>query len=44
MLNLATAGVDYHVRSAAVSSSGAREQGIYAAEVFTTVKSAYRGV
>src|SRR5205085_12363618 len=43
MVNLPTAGVDYHVpfggRKAA--SYGPREQGRYAAEFFTIVKTAY---
>jgi aldehyde dehydrogenase (NAD+) len=43
MVNLPTAGVDYHVPFGGRkgSSSGAREQGRYAAEFFTTVKTAY---
>lgn len=43
MVNVATAGVDYHVPfgGAKGSSHGAREQGSYAAEFFTTVKTAY---
>jgi len=43
MVNLATAGVDYHVPFGGRkgSSYGAREQGRYAAEFFTTVKTAY---
>ena len=43
MVNLPTAGVDYHVPFGGVkaSSYGAREQGSYAAEFYTTVKTAY---
>jgi len=43
MVNLATAGVDYHVPFGGrkASSYGPREQGSYAAEFFTTVKTAY---
>jgi len=43
MVNLPTAGVDYHVPFGGRkgSSYGAREQGRYAAEFFTTVKTAY---
>ena len=43
MVNAATAGVDYHVPFGGRkgSSYGAREQGSYAAEFFTTVKTAY---
>jgi len=43
MVNLPTAGVDYHVPFGGRkgSSYGAREQGSYAAEFFTTVKTAY---
>ena len=43
MVNLPTAGVDYHVPfgGSKGSSYGAREQGKYAAEFFTTVKTAY---
>ncbi len=43
MVNLPTAGVDYHVPFGGRKSSsyGAREQGSYAAEFFTTVKTAY---
>ena len=43
MVNLATAGVDYHVPFGGrkASSFGPREQGSYAAEFFTTVKTAY---
>jgi len=43
MVNLATAGVDYHVPFGGRkgSSFGPREQGSYAAEFFTTVKTAY---
>lgn len=46
MVNLPTAGVDYHVPFGGRkgSSYGAREQGRYAAEFFTTVKTAYTGV
>ncbi len=42
-LNLPTARVDYHVPFGGTkgSSSGAREQGRYAVEFFTTVKTAY---
>ncbi len=42
-INLPTAGVDYHVPFGGTkgSSSGAREQGRYAVEFFTTVKTAY---
>jgi aldehyde dehydrogenase (NAD+) len=45
MVNVATAGVDYHVPfgGSKGSSYGAREQGSYAAEFFTTVKTAYCG-
>jgi alpha-ketoglutaric semialdehyde dehydrogenase len=45
MVNLPTAGVDYHVPfgGAKGSSYGAREQGSYAAEFFTTVKTSYTG-
>jgi alpha-ketoglutaric semialdehyde dehydrogenase len=45
MVNLPTAGVDYHVPFGGRKSSsyGAREQGRYAAEFFTTVKTAYTG-
>jgi aldehyde dehydrogenase (NAD+) len=43
MVNLPTAGVDYHVPfgGSKGSSYGPREQGKYAAEFFTTVKTAY---
>lgn len=43
MVNAATAGVDYHVPFGGCkgSSYGAREQGRYAAEFYTTVKTAY---
>jgi aldehyde dehydrogenase (NAD+) len=43
MVNLPTAGVDYHVPFGGrkASSYGAREQGRYAAEFFTVVKTAY---
>jgi len=43
MINLPTAGVDYHVPFGGRkgSSYGPREQGRYAAEFFTTVKTAY---
>ncbi|MDF0498648.1 aldehyde dehydrogenase family protein [Bradyrhizobium yuanmingense] len=43
MVNLPTAGVDYHVPFGGRkgSSYGAREQGSYAREFYTTVKSAY---
>ncbi|MEP1945705.1 MAG: aldehyde dehydrogenase family protein, partial [Lentilitoribacter sp.] len=43
MVNLPTAGVDYHVPFGGRknSSYGSREQGSYAAEFFTTVKTAY---
>jgi aldehyde dehydrogenase (NAD+) len=43
MVNLPTAGVDYHVPFGGrkASSHGPREQGRYAAEFFTTVKTAY---
>jgi alpha-ketoglutaric semialdehyde dehydrogenase len=42
-INLPTAGVDYHVPFGGTkgSSSGTREQGRYAVEFFTTVKTAY---
>lgn len=45
MVNLPTAGVDYHVPfgGAKGSSFGSREQGRYAAEFYTTVKTAYLG-
>lgn len=43
MVNLPTAGVDYHVPFGGMkaSSYGAREQGSYAKEFFTTTKTAY---
>jgi aldehyde dehydrogenase (NAD+) len=43
MVNLPTAGVDYHVPfgGAKGSSYGQREQGTYAKEFYTTVKTAY---
>jgi aldehyde dehydrogenase (NAD+) len=43
MVNLPTAGVDYHVPFGGTkgSSYGAREQGTYAREFHTTVKTAY---
>jgi aldehyde dehydrogenase (NAD+) len=43
MVNLPTAGVDYHVPFGGRkgSSYGSREQGRYAAEFFTIVKTAY---
>ena len=43
MVNLPTAGVDYHVPFGGTkgSSYGPREQGRYAAEFYTTVKTAY---
>lgn len=43
MVNLPTAGVDYHVPFGGrkASSFGPREQGSYAKEFFTTVKTAY---
>jgi len=43
MVNLPTAGVDYHVPFGGRkgSSYGAREQGSYAREFYTTVKTAY---
>ena len=43
MVNLPTAGVDYHVPFGGRkgSSYGPREQGRYAAEFFTTVKTTY---
>ncbi|MFY0614270.1 MAG: aldehyde dehydrogenase family protein [Hyphomicrobiaceae bacterium] len=43
MVNLPTAGVDYHVPFGGRKSSsyGPREQGAYAREFFTTVKTAY---
>ena len=46
MVNLPTAGVDYHVPFGGRkgSSYGPREQGRYAQEFFTTVKTAYTGM
>ncbi|HTG47035.1 MAG TPA: aldehyde dehydrogenase family protein [Actinomycetota bacterium] len=43
MVNLPTAGVDFHVPFGGTkgSSSGSREQGSYAIEFYTTVKTAY---
>jgi aldehyde dehydrogenase (NAD+) len=43
MVNLPTAGVDYHVPFGGRKSSsyGAREQGRFAAEFYTSVKTAY---
>ena len=43
MVNLPTAGVDYHAPFGGRkgSSLGSREQGRYAAEFYTTVKTAY---
>ena len=43
MVNLPTAGTDYHVPfgGRGASSHGPREQGQYAAEFYTTVKTAY---
>ena len=43
MINLPTAGVDYHVPFGGrkASSYGPREQGTYAAEFFTAVKTTY---
>ena len=43
MVNLPTAGVDYHVPFGGRkgSSYGPREQGRYAVEFYTTVKTAY---
>ena len=45
MVNLPTAGTDYHVPfgGRGASSYGPREQGAYAAEFYTSVKSAYVG-
>ncbi len=45
MVNLPTAGVDFHVPfgGSKGSSFGPREQGRYAAEMYTTVKTAYTG-
>ena len=46
MVNAATAGVDYHVPFGGRkgSSYGPREQGRYAAEFFTTVKTSYTAI
>jgi aldehyde dehydrogenase (NAD+) len=46
MVNVPTAGVDYHVPFGGTkgSSYGSREQGTYAAEFYTTVKTAYTSV
>jgi aldehyde dehydrogenase (NAD+) len=43
MVNLATAGVDYHVPFGGRkdSSYGSREQGTYAKEFYTNVKTTY---
>jgi alpha-ketoglutaric semialdehyde dehydrogenase len=43
MVNVPTAGVDYHVAFGGRkgSSYGPREQGKYAAEFYTTVKTSY---
>ena len=43
MVNLPTAGVDYHVPFGGTKSSsfGTREQGSYAKEFYTTVKTGY---
>ncbi len=43
MVNLPTAGVDYHVPFGGrkASSHGPREQGRYAADFYTTIKTAY---
>ena len=43
MVNLPTAGVDFHVPfgGTKASSYGAREQGAYAADFYTTIKTAY---
>jgi aldehyde dehydrogenase (NAD+) len=45
MVNLPTAGVDYHVPfgGTKASSFGPREQGTHAVEFFTTVKTSYTG-
>lgn len=45
MVNLPTAGVDYHVPFGGVrkSSYGSREQGFAAAEFYTTIKTVYTG-
>jgi acyl-CoA reductase-like NAD-dependent aldehyde dehydrogenase len=42
-VNVPTAGVDYHVPFGGRkgSSYGSREQGVYAREFYTTVKTAY---
>ncbi|MCH8618654.1 aldehyde dehydrogenase family protein [Undibacterium sp. TS12] len=46
MVNLPTAGVDYHVPfgGTKASSYGAREQGSAAVEFFTTMKTSYTGI
>ncbi|OFC70842.1 aldehyde dehydrogenase family protein [Alteromonas confluentis] len=46
MVNLPTAGVDYHVPFGGCKSSsyGSREQGKYAQEFYTTVKTSYLGL
>jgi aldehyde dehydrogenase (NAD+) len=46
MVNLPTAGLDYHVPFGGrkLSSYGPREQGEYAKEFYTVVKTAYTGV
>ena len=46
MLNLATAGLDYHVPFGGRkgSSYGVREQGTYAIEFYTIVKTSYLSV
>jgi aldehyde dehydrogenase (NAD+) len=46
MVNLPTAGTDYHMPfgGRGASSYGPREQGRYAAEFYTTVKTSYLGV
>jgi aldehyde dehydrogenase (NAD+) len=43
MVNLPTAGVDFHVPFGGTkgSSHGPREQGRHAAEFFTTIKTSY---
>lgn len=43
MVNLATAGVDYHVPfgGSKTSSCGAREQGFAAVEFYTQIKTSY---
>ena len=45
MVNVATAGVDFHVPFGGTKASnyGPREQGAYAKEFYTTVKTAYSG-